>query len=135
MPRHYGWHRRRNGIQQRGLAWLSLARTQPGWLRAARLAAVRCGRPWPFDDRRSEAWAGIGAARKNLSLGALTAADGTLLGLSADQSLLIAACLAPTALVGGLFGAHLTHALPLKWIRLAFILLMAWASANMLLGR
>ena len=79
--------------------------------------------------------AGIGAARKNLSLGALTAADGTLLGLSADQSLLIAACLAPTALVGGLFGAHLTHALPLKWIRLAFILLMAWASANMLLGR
>ncbi len=79
--------------------------------------------------------AGVGAARKNMSLSALTAADGAPLGLSADQSLVIAACLAPTALLGGFLGAHLTHALPLKWIRIAFILLMAWASMNMLLGR
>ena len=76
--------------------------------------------------------AGVGALRKNLALPHLAGADGVNLGLTIQESLLIAACLAPTAIAGGLIGAGLTHRLPLRWIRLAFILLMIWASAGML---
>ena len=68
--------------------------------------------------------AAIGAVRKNLTL--------PQLGLDWHESLQIAAFLAPTAVIGGLFGGRLTHALPLNWVRLAFILLLAWASAEML---
>ena len=75
--------------------------------------------------------AGIGAARKNMALSTLaeTAPDA---GLTVGASLTIAACLAPTALVGGLLGAGLTHRLPLFWVRVAFVLLMSWAALNML---
>ena len=75
--------------------------------------------------------AGVGAIRKNMSLSTLaeTAPDA---GLSVQASLAIAACLAPTAIVGGLLGAGLTHRLPLFWVRLAFVLLMSWAALNML---
>ena len=51
---------------------------------------------------------------------------------ASDASLLVAACLAPTAAFGAFVGAGLTHALPVRWVRVAFILLMVWASANML---
>ncbi|MCH7572184.1 MAG: sulfite exporter TauE/SafE family protein [Planctomycetes bacterium] len=68
----------------------------------------------------------VGAARKNMTLADLTPA------LSIKESLLVAACLAPTAAIGALVGAGLTHALPVRWVRVAFILLMVWASANML---
>jgi uncharacterized membrane protein YfcA len=77
----------------------------------------------------------IGAARKNAVLDThpnLQSAEGAMLHLS--DSLVLAACLAPTAIVGGLVGAALTHRLPLRWIRVAFILLMGWASVSMLRG-
>lgn len=52
-------------------------------------------------------------------------------------SLLIAALLAPTAWVGSRLGAGLTHSLPLRQVRIAFILLMAvaaWKMAGLPLG-
>lgn len=55
----------------------------------------------------------IGAAYKNATLAQH--------GLSMADSLLIAALLGPTALIGGLFGAKLTHLLPVWWVRLAFV--------------
>ncbi len=72
----------------------------------------------------------VGAVRKNATLETLTDTAGNPLLL--QDSLLVAVCLAPTAMVGALIGAGLTHALPLRWVRLAFILLMSWASAKML---
>ena len=72
----------------------------------------------------------VGAVRKNATLETLTDTAGNPLLL--QDSLLVAACLAPTAMVGALIGAGLTHALPLRWVRLAFILLMSWASIKML---
>jgi uncharacterized membrane protein YfcA len=74
----------------------------------------------------------FGAYRKNATLEQLTDATGQLMGLRLEDSLLIAACLTPTAIIGALIGAGLTHALPLRWVRVAFILLMSWASLNML---
>ncbi|UCD75428.1 MAG: sulfite exporter TauE/SafE family protein [Phycisphaerales bacterium] len=73
----------------------------------------------------------IGAARKNMVLEQL-AENGESLGLQVTDSLIIAACLIPTAIIGGFIGAGLTHGLPLRWIRLAFILLMAAASGKFL---
>ncbi|MHC4710593.1 MAG: sulfite exporter TauE/SafE family protein [Planctomycetota bacterium] len=67
----------------------------------------------------------VGAARKNLTLAQVT--DEPL-----RESLLTAACLAPTAVLGALIGAWLTHHLPVRWVRLAFTLLMIWASLDML---
>jgi uncharacterized membrane protein YfcA len=72
----------------------------------------------------------VGAVRKNAVLETLSGPGGTPLALS--DSLRIAACLAPTALVGGMAGAWLTNALPLRWIRMAFILLLLWAAGRML---
>ncbi len=72
----------------------------------------------------------VGAVRKNATLAEHMDAAGHALGL--QDSLLIAAALAPTAMVGALIGAGLTHTLPLRWVRVAFILLMTWASASML---
>ncbi len=66
----------------------------------------------------------VGAARKNATL--------VHHSLDLNESLWLAVCLAPTATIGALIGAGLTHALPLRWVRLAFILLMSWASARML---
>ena len=76
--------------------------------------------------------ASVGAVRKNLALPALTDSAGLPLGLDWHESLRIAACLAPTAVLGGLIGGRLTHILPLRWVRLAFILLLAWAALDML---
>ncbi len=60
----------------------------------------------------------LGACRKNLTLELLDPPQ------MVSQSLLIAACLAPTAIIGSMIGANLTHALPLKWVRIAFITLL-----------
>lgn len=68
--------------------------------------------------------ASIGAIRKNLTLPSL--------GLDPIESLQIAAYLAPTAVVGGLLGGRLVHALPLNAVRMAFILLLVWSSAELL---
>jgi len=64
----------------------------------------------------------IGAISKNLQLGA----NG-----SAARSLLLAGCLAPTAMIGAYLGGNLTHALPLRIVRAAFIALMLAAAAKM----
>ncbi|MHC4948394.1 MAG: sulfite exporter TauE/SafE family protein, partial [Planctomycetota bacterium] len=74
----------------------------------------------------------IGAWRKNHTLASLADAAGTPLGLDMAESVQIAACLAPTALVGGWIGAHLTHALPLRWVRAALVILLCVASAKLL---
>ncbi|MCP3905656.1 MAG: sulfite exporter TauE/SafE family protein [Planctomycetes bacterium] len=68
--------------------------------------------------------AAFGAVSKNVALGSL--------GLSLNDSLALAAALAPTALIGALIGAGLTHDLPLRWVRVAFLVLIAWAGAVML---
>lgn len=74
----------------------------------------------------------VGAARKNAALSSLTDSAGVSLGLHFSDSLWIAACLAPTATLGALFGAGLTHTLPLTWVRIAFLVLLGWASMQML---
>ena len=45
------------------------------------------------------------------------------------ESLKLAAILTPTAMAGSYLGGHLTHKLPVRWVRLAFVALMlvsAW---------
>ncbi len=69
----------------------------------------------------STAW--LGAIAKNLSL----AGDGSPL-----RSLALAACLAPTAMVGSWFGGLLTHRLPARVVRAAFVMLMLLAAYKML---
>jgi uncharacterized protein len=66
----------------------------------------------------------FGAIRKNLTL--------PTLGLDPMESLQIAAFLAPTAIIGGLIGGRLLHALPLTAVRVAFILLLVWSSIELL---
>ncbi len=54
-------------------------------------------------------------------------------GVEVVDSLTLAACLAPTAFLGGRLGASLTHRLPLRTIRAAFVVLMlaaAWRMAT-----
>jgi uncharacterized membrane protein YfcA len=68
--------------------------------------------------------AAVGSFRKNMTLPDQ--------GLSIVESLITSAWLIPTAIVGSLIGATLTHALPLKYVRVAFILLMGWAGLEML---
>lgn len=74
--------------------------------------------------------ASVGATSKNLTLHQLSDASGA--PLDAGQSLLIAACLAPTAVLGGLLGAGFTHSLPLRWLRLFFVVLLTLACAKFL---
>ena len=82
--------------------------------------------------------AGIGAIYKNATLAqhASIAAPG-ISPIDWRTSLLIAALLAPTAWVGARLGAGLTHRLPLRQVRIAFIMLMAvaaWKMAGLPLG-
>jgi uncharacterized membrane protein YfcA len=72
----------------------------------------------------------VGAARKNAALAHLT--DGAGIPLRLEDSLWIAACIVPTAMVGALIGAGLTHRLPLASVRFAFIVLVSWAGIQML---
>lgn len=74
----------------------------------------------------------VGAIGKNATLEELVDAAGVPLNLQLSDSLLIAACLAPTAVIGGLLGAGLTHRLPLKWVRIVFIMLLTVAALKML---
>lgn len=68
--------------------------------------------------------AGIGAVYKNITL-----SDH---GLAWQTSLTLAGLLAPTAVIGGYLGGRLTHVLPLKTVRIAFIVLMVLAAWRML---
>jgi uncharacterized membrane protein YfcA len=79
----------------------------------------------------------FGAISKNATL-FVHAADiePKFLEVGADQivleSMLIAACLASTAFLGGMVGASLTHRLPLFWVRLAFAILLLVTAIEML---
>ena len=72
----------------------------------------------------------MGSVSKNFSLGATLSETGQVLHYT--ESLIIAACFIPTAIIGGMFGAQLTHTLKLHWVRLALIILLSWASWQML---
>jgi uncharacterized membrane protein YfcA len=72
--------------------------------------------------------AGVGAIYKNATLAPHMPADGPA---GWRISLLIALLLAPTAWFGSRLGAGLTHSLPLRQVRVAFILLMAVAAWKM----
>ncbi|MHC4809427.1 MAG: sulfite exporter TauE/SafE family protein [Planctomycetota bacterium] len=65
----------------------------------------------------------VGAVLKNLSLPP---------GQSATDAVLIAGVLAPTAIVGSLLGARLTHVLPTLWLRAALVFLLSWAAVKFL---
>jgi len=52
-------------------------------------------------------------------------------GYAWTDALLIAAALSPSCIIGGFVGAALTHKLPLRWVRLAFIGLMVVAGWKM----
>jgi uncharacterized membrane protein YfcA len=65
----------------------------------------------------------IGAAMK---LGTLASHD-----RSAPAALLLAGVMAPTAIVGGIIGARMTHRLPLKGVRLAVTILLLAAAINL----
>jgi uncharacterized protein len=45
---------------------------------------------------------------------------------------LIIAILAPTAIIGGFAGSHLTHRIPKTYVRIAFVVFMAWTAYEML---
>ena len=64
----------------------------------------------------------LGAIVKNAQLGP----HGTV-----ARSLALAACLAPTAMVGSYIGGHLTHRLPLRIVRTAFVGIMVLAALKM----
>ena len=66
--------------------------------------------------------AGVGALVKNLTLAPIA---------KPTDALIIAALLAPTAMVGGYIGGALTHKLPIKSVRIAFTLLMVAAAYKM----
>jgi len=67
----------------------------------------------------------FGAAMKNATLGQHEQAM--------MESFLIAACLAPTAFIGGLIGGRLTHVLPIMHVRIVFLVVLAVAAVRMLI--
>jgi uncharacterized membrane protein YfcA len=66
----------------------------------------------------------LGAIAKNISVSVQHTATW-------QQSLLLAACLAPTAMIGSFVGARRTHTLRLGWLRVAFALLMFVSAGKM----
>ena len=72
----------------------------------------------------------IGATIKNYAMVTTHAGgdgDGT-------DAFVIAACLAPTAMVGSAIGSRLTHRLPVRAIKVAFFILLAVAAVRLTLG-
>jgi uncharacterized membrane protein YfcA len=53
-------------------------------------------------------------------------------GLSAIDSIKIAACIIPGAIIGGTIGGHLMHALPKNIVRTVFILVCIIAAVKLL---
>jgi uncharacterized membrane protein YfcA len=74
----------------------------------------------------------VGAVQKNLGLSGLTDASGFPLGLSPHESFALACCIIPSAVAGGLIGAGLTRRVPVMALRVAFVVLLSWAGAQML---
>ena len=64
----------------------------------------------------------LGAIMKNAQLGP----HGTV-----GRSLALAACFAPTAMIGSYLGGHLTHRLPLRIVRIAFVAVLVVSAAKM----
>jgi uncharacterized membrane protein YfcA len=54
------------------------------------------------------------------------------IGLNALDGLALAVILTPGAVIGGWLGADLTHRLPLEWIRLAFLTLLALSGMRLI---
>jgi hypothetical protein len=69
----------------------------------------------------------FGAASKSLTLP--TTSDGAFTGVDA---IALAAGLVPSAMVGSFLGAHLTHMLPLFWVRMVFVVLLVVACLKFL---
>lgn len=67
--------------------------------------------------------AGIGAVYKNMTLDHH--------GLAMSDSLLVAALLAPTGMIGGYLGARLTHLLPVQLVRAVLVVLLTLAAWRM----
>jgi uncharacterized membrane protein YfcA len=66
----------------------------------------------------------LGAAYKNLTLPEQ--------GIHVQESLKIAACLIPTAIIGGLLGGHLMHKLPRNAVRVVFIIVLILAAIKLI---
>jgi uncharacterized membrane protein YfcA len=75
----------------------------------------------------------VGAAQKNATIAGLTGAAPSRADVTLADSLLLAGCLVPTAILGAFVGAGLTHTLPVNGVRVAFIAVMSGASVLMLL--
>jgi uncharacterized membrane protein YfcA len=76
------------------------------------------------------ATAAVGSILKNLSYATSAAEPSRAIA----ASLILAALLVPTGMIGAWIGASLTHRLPIKAVRLAFILLMLAGGLRMMLG-
>ncbi|MFM7050511.1 MAG: sulfite exporter TauE/SafE family protein [Planctomycetota bacterium] len=74
----------------------------------------------------------VGAFAKNLTVSTLKDPSGNALTLA--QSLTLAATLAPTAIVGGYLGAGISYRMPLKALKLAFAVLLAFAGARLVMS-
>ncbi len=74
----------------------------------------------------------FGAFQKNWDLQTLVGANGEPLNLDYRLSVAIALCVAPTAMIGAFAGAGLSHALPERLLRGAFMVLLIWVSLQML---
>ena len=66
----------------------------------------------------------VAALQKHLSLPGL--------GLDPARPWLYVVVLAPTAIVGGLIGSHLVHHVPSRWVRIIFVLFLAWMAWRLL---
>ena len=75
----------------------------------------------------SMAW--LGAIAKNWQLAANPS-----LGGNVTTSLILAACLVPTAMIGSYIGGHLTHRLPVRAVRLAFAMMILASTYKMFEG-
>jgi len=76
----------------------------------------------------------VGATRKLMGLDALHHPPMGGLPVDAQTALLVAAVLASTAIVASYIGAHLTHKLPVVYVRAVFTLLLVVACVKMLVG-
>ena len=76
--------------------------------------------------------ASVGAAAKNATLGQHEAPlAGAAFDVTWQQSVVLALLLAPSCWLGGHLGAVLTHKLPVRWVRVAFVIMMAAAAWRM----
>lgn len=73
----------------------------------------------------------IGAIAKNATIGSLRAADGTPLTL--QSSLVLAAALSPTAMIGGSLGAALVYRIPVNTTRIVLSVFLLYAGTRMIL--